>query len=427
MATAEAIAEIHSIAQQDYSQIASPEGYFLAAARHENFGALFGRDGLICSRFALESFKLHPENHGLIDQVKGTLVVLAKYQGNVVDDRRDEEPGKIGHELRYDSNPKNQEYLRILMANGWPVDEDKNGMLSMRYYGSVDSTVLFVEIACDYIKVDEGSFGFLDPHIRRAVDWIENYGDSDGDYYIEYDAKNREALLNQGWKDSGNSIIAEGPVALVEVQGYQYAALIKAADLYEKIDPDFSASLKERAKTLKERFNKDFWIEDENFFAHGLDGKKNQVLDITSNVGHLLASGIIDDEKLSKVIARLMQPDLFTRYGVRTLSVNSPRFSDIEPDCYHNGGGVWPHDNVLIYHGLKKAGFFAEAARLRDAILDAQYTLKLQYGIANAELYIVDRMGSIRPYYGACLPQGWVVTAMQYLADSLETKQFIAA
>jgi len=426
MATAEAIAEIYSTAEQDFNQITSSEGYFLASAWYENFGALFGRDGLICSRFALETYKLHPEKHEILDQVKSTLATLAKYQGNTVDDWRDEEPGKIGHELRFDSNSKNQDYLRILMANGWPVDEDKNGLLSMRYYGSVDSTALFIDVACDYLKFDKEFFGFLDPHIRRAVECMENYGDCDGDYYIEYSAKNRNALRNQGWKDSGNSIIAKEPIALVEVQGYQYAALAKAADLYEEADPDFSGRLKKRYLALKEKFNKDFWMDDENFFAHALDGDKNQVRDITSNVGHLLASGIIEDEKLPRVAARLIQRDLFTQYGIRTLSADSPNFSDIEPAAYHNGGGVWPHDNVLIYHGLKKAGFLKEAGMLRDAILDAQYTLKLKYGITNAELYIVSKSGMIRPYYGACLPQGWVVTAMRYLADSLEAGQFMA-
>ena len=261
---------------------------------------------------------------------------------------------------------------------------------------------------------------------------MEKYGDIDGDGYIEFEAKNKNALRNQGWKDSNDSIKTEtgerpkGPIALVEVQGYQYRALMKAADLYSDreasdeslFDPAFSDELRARASRLKENFNRDFWIKDEEFFAYALDGNKKQVTDISSNAGHLLITDIIDREKIPFVVKRLMQPDMLTPYGIRTLSVISPNFSDIEPFGYHRGS-VWPHDNQMIALGMERRGYAQEAEIVRDRVIRAQVWLKRKYGIHNPELYMVDRYDHLRPYDSAQQPQGWAILSNLYWTSTI--------
>ena len=187
------------------------------------------------------------------------------------------------------------------------------------------------------------------------------YGDICGDGYIRFQAKNRNALINQGWMDSYDSIeISPGkrpsePIALVEVQGYAYQSYITAAKLYQKAgDFEYSKHLYQKAGILKQRFNTEFWMEDERFFAQALSGDNRQVRDIVSNVGHLLATGIVDDEKIPAVVDRLMQPDMLSPWGPRTRSLDSPNFADIEPAAYHKGGTVWPHDGAIISKQIPK-------------------------------------------------------------------------
>lgn len=434
MLTTEQVEDVRITAEREYPNVINIEG-FLASAKNERFGTFFGRDALVDSILTLEIYSACPEKVELLEPIHDSLTTMAKSQGAVVDNWRDEEPGKISHELRQDKDPVNavnQGLLKSQKKAGWPVDVDeKTGLLSMRYYGSIDATPLFINVACKYLMItkDTDFFRFLDPHIRAAIKWIEEYGDCDGDGFIEFSAKNRYALLNHGWKDAGDSIKDDTgqrpkePIALVEVQGYAYQAYMGAAAWYDYIDGEFADELREKAIKLKEKFNQDFWVDDEGFFAYALDGDKKQVTDITSNVGHLLMTGIIDADKLPRAVARLMQPDMLTLYGIRPLSSKSPNFSDVEPQAYHNGGGVWAHDNALVYLGLKKSGLYKEAGMVRDRVLEAAYVLKDVYDVRNSELYMVDRNNQIRPYIGAVSPQSWVIVAYILMADPLEVNK----
>ena len=422
MSVVEMLQEINGIAAEDLKRVIVPEGY-IASDREANFGAFFGRDAAICSIFQIETYKLQRlDDVTVLKPVRDSLVTMAVNQGQVINEWRDEEPGRIVHELRDSSTEKNRQWLQNLKASGWPVEGDR-----MIYFGSIDSTPLFIWTACDYLLLtrDKGFLEWIDPYIRRAVEWMEKYGDADGDGYIEFEAKNKKALINQGWKDSSDSIKSEtrerpeGPIALVEVQGYQYRALMKSVDLYSEFDPAFSDQLRAKASVLKEKFNRDFWMKDKGFFAYALDGNKKQVVDITSNVGHLLITGIIDRKKIPQVVNRLMQPDMLTPYGIRTLSVSSPNFSDLEPSAYQLGGGVWPHDNQMTALGMEKLGYIQEAEIVRDRLIRAQVWLKRKHDIRSPELYMVDRNDHLRPYDTAQQPQSWAILSNLYCTSTI--------
>ena len=425
MTAVETLLEINGIATEDLEKVISPEGY-IASDREANFGAFFGRDAAICSIFQIETYKLQKlEELAVLKPVKDSLVTMAVNQGQVVNEWRDEEPGKIVHELRDSSTEKNRQWLKNLEANNWPVEGGR-----LRGFESADSTPLFVWAGCDYLLLtkDQSFFKWLDPHIRRAIEWMEKYGDVDDDGYIEFEAKNKNTLINQGWKDSSDSIKTAtgerppGPIALVEIQGYKYRALMKAADLYsdkevcgeDLFDPAYADQLRTRAKELRENFNRDFWMNDKEFFAYALGGNKKQVTDITSNVGHLLITGIIERKKVPRVVNRLMQPDILSGGGIRTLSLNSPNFSDEEPSAYHLGGSVWPHDNGIIALGMEKLGYIQEAEIIRDRVIRSQVLLKRKYNIRNPELFMVDRYGHLRPYETAQQPQSWAIRSNLY-------------
>ena len=416
MPSAEALERLHQIAVEDLEANTTGEGY-IGSAENQDFGEFFGRDHLITSKSKLFLFEQKLYRRELLMPIRSGLKTLALYQGQVIDDWRDEEPGKTLHELRHRLIPNNQKRLEELKQTGWPVEiEKESGNLSMRYYGSVDSTPLFVDVASQYFSLtgDSEFFQWIDPHIRRGLEWIENYGDMYGDGYVRFRAKNRFALLNQGWMDSGDSLeVASNkrprePIALVEVQGYTYSALINAAEAYRTVGEfDYAKHLYQRAGLLKKRFNEEFWMENEGFFAYALDGDNSQVREIRSNVGHLLMSGIIDEEKIPKVVNRIMQPDMFTPYGIRTLSLYSQNFSDREPSAYHNGGGVWGHDNGIIFIGLRKLGYLHEAEKIGEAIVRANWLLYTNYGLRDSELHMVTRKGRLRPYKTAQHPQTW--------------------
>lgn len=416
MASSEVLGKLHQIAVEDIETNTKEEGY-IASAENQDFGEFFGRDAVLTSKFKLFLFEQKPYKVELLLPVRSTLRTMALHQGTVVNNWRDEEPGKTLHELRYRLIPNNQKRLEELKQTGWPVEvEEESGNLSMRYYGSVDSTPLFVDVASQYFTLtgDSEFFKWIDPHMRKALEWIENYGDMCGDGYVRFRAKNRFALLNQGWMDSGDSLeIAPNkrprePIALVEVQGYTYSALVNAAEAYRSVGEfDYAKHLYQRAGLLKKRFNEEFWMENEGFFAYALDGDNNQVQEIRSNVGHVLMSGIIDEEKIPKVVNRIMQSDMFTLYGIRTLSFYSPNFSDQEPSAYHNGGGVWGHDNGIIYMGLSKTGYLTEAEKVGEAIVRANWLLYTNYGLRDSELHMVTKKGRLRPYKTAQHPQTW--------------------
>jgi glycogen debranching enzyme len=323
----------------------------LPAAGLPWFMTLFGRDSIITS---LQALPYQPE------LARTTLRTLAARQGTVVDDFRDQEPGKILHEIRFGE----------LTALGEVPHSP--------YYGTADATQLYLVLLDEYERWsgDCDLVRELEPNARAALEWIDRYGDLDGDGYVEYLTRNpRGGLVNQCWKDSWNSIlfsdgrIAEGPIATCEIQGYVYDAKARAARLAREIwaDDALADRLTAEADDLRRRFHEDFWIADRAFFALALDGDKRQVDSLTSNIGHLLWSGIVDEEHAEAVVRHLMGEALYSGWGVRTMAVGDAGYNPIE---YHNGT-VWPHDNSLIAAGLRRYGHRDEAARIASAIVRA--------------------------------------------------------
>jgi glycogen debranching enzyme len=303
------------------------------------FSALFGRDSLITSYQALT---VAPH------LAWGTLRGLAARQGKEKDDWREEEPGKILHELRVGE-----------LASAGEIPHTP-------YYGSVDATPLWlVVLAAAYRWTgDLEAVKELWPNALAALRWIDEHGDLDGDGYVEYRKRSPKGLDNQGWKDSWDGVLhpdgslVEAPIALVEVQGYVYQAkhrmALVARDLGES---ELADRLEREAAELKRRFNRDFWMEEEGYYALALDAHKRPVRTITSNPGHCLWSGIVDEEKAERVARRLLSPSLSSGWGIRTLATRQPVY---DPIGYHNGT-IWPHDNSIIAQGLKRYGFDQEA------------------------------------------------------------------
>jgi glycogen debranching enzyme len=323
----------------------------LPAAGLPWFMTVFGRDSLITSYQALP---FTPE------LAETTLRVLAARQATEVDDFRDSEPGKILHEIRFG------ELTRF--------DERPHSP----YYGTADATPLFL-VLLDETERWTGNAELvrdLEPAARAALEWIDRWGDADGDGYVEYERRNTETgLENQCWKDSGDSIrfadgtIATGPIATCEIQGYVYDAKARCARLAREIwdDAELAERLEREAQELKRRFNGDFWLTERRCYALALDGEKRPVDSITSNIGHLLWSGIVDEDRAEVVVEHLLGKALFSGWGVRTMAEGEGGYNPIR---YHNGT-VWPHDNSLIALGLARYGYREEAARIAFAILEA--------------------------------------------------------
>ncbi len=323
----------------------------LPAAGLPWFMTVFGRDSLITSYQALP---FTPE------LAETTLRVLAARQAAEVDDFRDAEPGKILHEIRFGELTH--------------FDERPHSP----YFGTADATPLFLVLLEEYERWtgDTELVRELEPNARAALQWIDEHGDRDGDGYVEYERRNTETgLENQCWKDSWDSIrfadgsIAKGPIATCEIQGYVYDAKVRCTRLAREVwnDPQLADRLEGEAETLKERFNRDFWVAKRECYAEALDGEKRAVDSITSNIGHLLWSGIIDDDKADAVARHLVGDALFSGWGIRTMAEGEGGYNPIR---YHNGT-VWPHDNSLIAHGLARYGYREEATRVSLAILEA--------------------------------------------------------
>lgn len=347
----------------------------------------FGRDALIC---AYETLCWQP------DIARGTLRLLASCQGTKVDERTEEQPGKIFHELR------RGELARIGAIPHNP------------FYGSVDATPLFALVFAETVKWtgDRDLWRELLPAAERALEWCDGpYGDGDRDGYVEYGGRPSE-ILNQGWKDSALSLSypdgapAELPAALVEVQGYVYAAKLGLAELYE-LDGDRARAerLRGESRELAARFERDFWMEEERCYAQALDRHGSQVRAVTSNAGHALWSGIANADHAAMLVQRLMEPDMFTGWGIRTLSSGYPTYN---PMSYHNGS-VWPHDNALVAEGFSRYGFREEATAVMEGLFEAGKRFpddrlpELFCGFAR------DLRFSSRPadYLVACIPQAW--------------------
>jgi glycogen debranching enzyme len=361
------------------------------------FAALFGRDSLLT---ALQTLAYDA------DIAAHTLRLLARHQGTVVDNWRDEQPGKILHELR------SGEMARAGMIPHTP------------YYGTVDATLLFLVLLARHAAWT-GSltlFEELGESVEKALTWMEDYGDQDGDGYLDYKRQSDLGLDNQGWKDSHDSIVngdgsfATPPIALVEVQGYAYFAKTAIAGLYERAgDSTRATRLRNEAAALRTRFNRDFWLEEQGSYALARQAGGRPAAVVSSNAGHALWTGIADPDKAQRTAARLMEEDMFSGWGIRTLSARERSYN---PNGYHVGS-VWPHDNALIVAGLRRYGCDAAAQRVFTALLEAaldfeQYRLpELFAGFPREEYGIPVR------YPVACRPQAWAAGAVPFMLESM--------
>jgi glycogen debranching enzyme len=293
-----------------------------------------------------------------------------------------------------------------------------------QYYGSIDSTPLFIVLAGSYYKRtgDLETIIQLWPNIELALEWIEKYGDTDGDLFIEYSRKERSGLFNQGWKDSydavsySNGQIVNPPIALCEVQGYVYDAWLKASLLAKTLGyPEKANTYSERAEKLKQKFSEKFWSEDKSTFYLALDGEKNPCDVVSSNAGHCLFSGIATEEQALKVSLSLFSNKMFTGWGIRTLGSDEIRFN---PMSYHNGS-IWPHDNALIAYGLSKYGLKSEVIKIAKALFDASLFIE---GQRLPELFCGFKRREGEPptdYPVACSPQTWSVASCFMIIQAL--------
>jgi glycogen debranching enzyme len=365
-------------------------GKAIPAAGLPWFMTLFGRDSIITS------FQALPFVHELAET---TLRVLAARQARRDDAFRDEEPGKILHEQRFGELTAFEERPHS------------------PYYGAADTTPLFLVLLDEYERWtgDRDLVRELEPVARRALAWIDAFGDRDGDGYVEYERRNPDTgLENQCWKDSWNSILfADGslaklPRATCEIQGYVYDAKVRCARLARRYwgDPMLAERLEHEAAELKRRFNQDFWLADRGYYALALDGDKRPADSLTSNIGHLLWSGIVEHDRAGAVVGHLLGPRLFTGWGVRTMAEGDAGFN---PIGYHNGT-VWPHDSSLIALGLNRYGFRQEASRIALGILEAAtyFDGRLPEAFAG---YRREETGFPVEYPTACSPQAWATGA----------------
>ena len=360
------------------------------------FMTLFGRDALFTAWMAL-----------LVDQqlAHGVLSSLADAQGTRHDSETEEEPGRILHEVRYDHHS-----ARLLGGRNI-------------YYGTVDATPLFVMLVAELARWT-GSASTVEPFlpaVDRALEWMETLADRDGDGFLEYHRSTGNGLANQGWKDSWDGIrfadgsVASSPIALCEVQAYAYAAYRGRADLaLLGGDQAAEAEWRMRADRLRERFEEQFWLPGKEWYAVGLDGDKQPIDSLTSNIGHCLWSGIVSPERAAIMADRLASDDLFTGWGVRTLAASSGGYNPISYHC----GSVWPHDTAIAIAGLARYGRDEAVARLFRGLIDAAAT----GGGRLPELFAGFERGDLPapiPYPASCSPQAWAAAAPLLLVRSV--------
>jgi glycogen debranching enzyme len=364
--------------------------FSLPAAGLPWFMAIFGRDTLITS---YQSMWVGPE------LARGALVALAGLQSEETSDFKDAEPGKILHEIRFGE----------LTALGLKPHRP--------YFGSIDSTPLWLIVLHEYWRWtgDDETVRQLEPNARRAIEWMERYGDLDGDGYLEYESRSPQGLRTQCWKDSWNGILfADGslpevPIATCEVQGYAYDARVRAAELAERVweDGDLADRLRKEAEQLAARFNEDFWIDERGgYYAVGLDRDKRRIDSMTSNMGHLLWSGIVPQDRAEVVAGQLFTDGMWSGWGVRTMSWDDDGYN---PIGYHLGT-VWPHDNSIISAGLGRYGFREEANRIAVAMLKASEFTDFRLPEVFAG-YSRDEAPFPVRYPTASSPQAWATAA----------------
>lgn len=356
------------------------------------YATLFGRDSLIT---ATETLCFAPE------LAAETLRLLAMRLGRVIDDERDEEPGKVIHELRVGE---------VATLGETPL---------ANYYGTVDATALFLCLLCDHANWsgDLALFEELRPQVDLALGWIERFGDLDGDKLLAYRSRSSRGLRNQGWKDSHDGVIdehgvaLEPPIALVEAQGYALRAEREIARLVERSGETALAGALERSAAERERAIERFWLQDAGCYSMALDADKRPSGAVASNQGHLLWSGAVSNERAGRIRDSLMQETMFSGWGIRTLASAEPSYN---PVGYHTGS-IWPHDNALIACGMRRYGFDDDFQRVFEGMLEAasqfdNYRLpELFSGFSRSEYE------SPVPYPVACRPQAWSAGAIPYM------------
>ncbi len=372
----------------------APEDAF-AAAGSPWYLTLFGRDSIWAARMALP---LGTELAG------GTLRALASLQGLAVDRDTDEQPGKIPHEVR-----------RAITTLG--PEDPASATLPPVYYGTVDATPLWICLLADAWRwgMPLDQVADLLPAMERALDWIATYGDADGDGFLDYHDDSGHGLANQGWKDSDDAVrfadgtIATGPVALAEVQGYAYEAALSGAELLEAFGRPGAERWRRYAAEMADRFRAAFWVSDDlgPFPALALDRDKRAVDSPASNMGHLLATGILTPDEARAVADRLIHPSLSSGFGLRTMADTAGGYSPLSYHC----GSVWPHDTAIVVHGLIKAGLTRHAAALAGGLLAAGTAFdgrlpELFGGFAATELAVPV------PYPASCRPQAWAAAGV---------------
>ncbi|HTW87859.1 MAG TPA: glycogen debranching N-terminal domain-containing protein, partial [Candidatus Binataceae bacterium] len=374
----------------------TPQGTFIMAGIPW-FATLFGRDSILTALFAL------PFNPAI---AAGTLKTLASLQGAGISRARDEQPGKIVHEIRGGETAATGEV---------PFG---------RYYGSVDATPLFLWLLGSYVSTtgDLALAEQLWSNVERALQWIERWGDRDGDLYVEYLRETPRGLANQGWKDSFDAImhadgtLARPPIALCEVQGYVYAGYVSIADAARRLGHHrLGDRLVERAAKLKAAFARDFWLEREGMVALALDFDKQPCRVMTSNGAHCLATGLLDPEPARALAERLLSDEMFSGWGVRTLSARESRYN---PMSYHNGS-IWPHDNAIAAAGLATLNGRRGVLRILEGLLKAAVPL---HAGSLPELFCGfrrdDRLGPV-PYPVACQPQAWSTASILMIVQAM--------
>ena len=386
-AWAQAVRDLEALRLEDPT---FERGVFIPAAGVPWFVTLFGRDSLIVSMQGISGF---PEF------ASGALRRLSELQATTDDPERDMEPGKIPHEIRHG------ELAQL-------------GILPFQpYYGTHDATSLFV-IVLSYLYHWTGDERLLRrylPNAEAAIAWIDHYGDRDGDGFQEYKTRSTHGFYNQGWKDAGDAIVeADGsqaplPLATCELQGYVFDAKTRMAEVYDVLGrPKDARRLRREAQHLYERVNEAFWWEEEGTYALGLNGRKEQIRSVASNAGYLLQSGLVPVERAGRVVKRLLADDMWSGWGIRTLSAEHPAYN---PFSYQRGS-VWPHDNATLAGGFRRYGYAAEAAQVAKGLFDA------------AEQFVGTRLPELfsgmprvpasfpTPYIGANVPQAWAAGAI---------------